>query len=55
LTSQSGEISIYADNDQVYSTTSLMLANATGAGLFNNAAGLSLTNRWDDFTVYDVP
>ena len=55
VTSQSGEISIYADNDQVYSTTSLMLANATGAGLFNNAAGLSLTNRWDDFTVYDAP
>lgn len=52
VTRITGEISIYADNDQVYSTSSPVFANTTGAGLFNNAPGLSLTNRWDDFTVY---
>jgi protocatechuate 3,4-dioxygenase beta subunit len=55
VTTQSGGIVVYADHAQVYSTTNLTFANATGAGLFNNAAGLSLTNRWDNFTVLNVP
>jgi len=55
LTTQAGGISVYADKVQVYSTTSPVFASATGAGLFNNAAGLNLTNRWDNFTVLGVP
>jgi hypothetical protein len=55
VTMQSGEIRIYADNAQVFTITSPVFANATGAGLFNNAPGLSLTNRWDDFAVYNAP
>jgi hypothetical protein len=55
LTTQAGGISVYADKVQVYSTTSQVFASATGAGLFNNAAGLSLTNRWDNFTVFSAP
>jgi hypothetical protein len=55
VTTQAGGITVYADNAQVYSTTSTVFASATGAGLFNNAAGLSLTNRWDNFTVFNAP
>jgi hypothetical protein len=32
-----------------------VLSNATGAGLYNNAPSLGLTNRWDNFTVYAAP
>jgi hypothetical protein len=55
VTTQAGGITVYADNVQVYSTTNLTLATATGAGLFNNTAGLSLANRWDNFTVLNAP
>jgi Carboxypeptidase regulatory-like domain/Concanavalin A-like lectin/glucanases superfamily len=55
VTTQAGGINVYADNAQVYATTSLVFASATGAGLFNNAPGLSLTNRWDNFTVLNAP
>ena len=42
------EFSIYADAALDYSTSSAIFADATGAGLFNNAPGLALTNRWDN-------
>jgi hypothetical protein len=46
-----GTIQVFIDSALVYSTTSSVLANATGAGLYNNAPGLGLTNRWDNFTI----
>jgi hypothetical protein len=55
VTTGLGTIGVYADNTLVYSTTSPIFATATGAGLFNNAPGLALTNRWDNFTVLDAP
>ena len=55
VTNINGTISIYAGTDLVYSTSSNFLATATGAGLYNNAKGMALTNRWDNFTVYNVP
>ncbi|HUS09930.1 MAG TPA: carboxypeptidase regulatory-like domain-containing protein [Pyrinomonadaceae bacterium] len=55
VTSGAGTISVYADNTLLYSTTNDSLANSTGAGLYNNAAGLALTNRWDNFRVFSVP
>ena len=55
VTSNSGSISIFADNVLVYSTNNPILATATGAGLYNNTSGLALVNRWDDFGVFDVP
>ena len=50
-----GKIVVYADNEEVYTTTNPTFAEATGAGLFNHAAGLSLTNRWDNFKVFEAP
>ncbi|MDQ6652979.1 MAG: hypothetical protein M3Y84_09565, partial [Acidobacteriota bacterium] len=55
VTTQAGGINVYADNALVYSTNSSVNAFATGAGLYNNAPGMGLTNRWDNFTVLDVP
>jgi hypothetical protein len=50
-----GLIKVMTDQGFVYSINSSILANATGAGLFNNSPGLGLLNRWDNFTVYDAP
>lgn len=55
VTLQSGSIDIYADNVLLYSTNSMILATAAGAGLFNNGPRLGLTNRWDNFTVLNAP
>jgi hypothetical protein len=55
VTKVDGSISLYAGTTLVYSTGSNVLPGATGAGLYNNAKGMALTNRWDNFTVYDVP
>jgi len=54
VTTNDGNIKIYADASLVYSGASTVLAAATGAGLYNNAPGLGLVNRWDNFTVYDA-
>ena len=55
VTTEAGAISVYADNTLLYSTSNNSLAGSVGAGLYNNAAGLALTNRWDNFTVFTVP
>ncbi|HEY0384691.1 MAG TPA: hypothetical protein VGC64_01705, partial [Pyrinomonadaceae bacterium] len=55
VSTSDGQIKVYADSTLVYSTTSSLLSAGTGAGLYNNSAGLGLVNRWDNFTVYDVP
>ena len=52
LTKADGTLQVIADGALVYSTTSSLLSNATGAGLYNKAPGLGLTNRWDNFTVF---
>jgi hypothetical protein len=55
VTTQTGAINIYADNVPVHFTNSAVHALATGAGLYNRAAGMGLSNRWDNFTVFEVP
>jgi hypothetical protein len=55
VTSNIGDLKVYADGTLVYSTTNLLLAKATGAGLYNNSSGLGLVNRWDNFTVFNAP
>lgn len=49
-----GTINVYA-GALIYSSTNALLANASGAGLYNNGPGLALTNRWDNFTVFAAP
>jgi hypothetical protein len=46
-----GRIQVLVDAKPVLSTSSNVLLSATGAGLYNDAPGLSLTNRWDNFNV----
>jgi len=55
VTTSDGNIKIYADASLVYSGASDILSGATGAGLYNNSAGLGLVNRWDNFTVFAAP
>lgn len=55
VTTNAGEVRVYADGSLVYSATNPFLATATGAGLYNNSSGLGLVNRWDNFTVYNAP
>ncbi|PYT05349.1 MAG: hypothetical protein DMF65_00420, partial [Acidobacteria bacterium] len=55
LTYADGRIQVFAGPALVFSTTSAVLSNSNGAGLYNNAAGLALTNRWDNFTILNAP
>ena len=55
VTYANGVLLVFADNTLVYSTNSSIMATATGAGLYNNSAGLGLVNRWDNFTVFNAP
>ncbi len=55
VTTSAGNIDVYADTTLVYSTTSNVLATATGVGLFNFNDYYALANRWDNFIVYDRP
>ncbi|HEX8179273.1 MAG TPA: carboxypeptidase regulatory-like domain-containing protein [Pyrinomonadaceae bacterium] len=55
VTLRDGTLSVYADATLVYTTTNELLATANGVGLYNDRAGLGLTNRWDNFTVYAAP
>jgi hypothetical protein len=53
-TTNSGDLEVYLDSTRVYSTNIPLLASATGAGLYNNSAGMGLVNRWDNFTVFEA-
>jgi hypothetical protein len=53
-TFKDGRIEVYANTTLVYSTNSSVLANETGAGLWNWGPGQALANRWDNFTVLDA-
>jgi hypothetical protein len=55
VTTSTGALSVYAGNTLLYSTSNALLANSTGAGLYNNGPGLALTNRWDNFRVFTAP
>ena len=55
ITLESGAITIYVGNKQLYSTTSSFAVTATGAGLFNCCVAMGLENRWDNFAVFDAP
>ncbi len=50
-----GGILIYGDNQLVASTSTYWLASESGVGLYNDTYGSALTNRWDNFAVYDLP
>jgi hypothetical protein len=52
VTTAAGVVRVYADDTLLYSTTINLLSTADGAGLYNNGAGLGLTNRWDNFTIF---
>ena len=52
LTHADGRLDVFLDSTPVFSATSAQLSDATGAGLYNNAPGLALTNRWDNFTIF---
>lgn len=55
VTTDEGQVEVYADNTLVYSTDEPLMATATGAGIYNNSSGLGLVNRWDNFTVFNAP
>jgi Concanavalin A-like lectin/glucanases superfamily len=55
VTKNNGDIAVYADNVLTYSTSSTVMAGASGIGIYSNSLGLGLTNRWDNFTVRDAP
>ena len=46
-----GNLRVFIDTTQVYSTNITTFASANKAGLFNNSGGLGLVNRWDNFMV----
>jgi hypothetical protein len=52
VTTGAGAVLVYADSTLLYSTSSSLLANSDGMGLYNNGPGLGLTNRWDNFRVF---
>lgn len=55
VTRGSGAITVFADGVQVYAFSNSLNSTATGAGLFNHGAGMSLQNRWDSFAILDAP
>jgi hypothetical protein len=55
VTTDVGDVKVYADSTLVYSATNPLMATAAGAGLYNNSSGLGLVNRWDNFTVFNAP
>jgi hypothetical protein len=55
VTNSNGTVMVYADDSQVYTTNNSLNAALKGAGIFNYGPGLGLQNRWDNFTIFDVP
>ncbi len=55
VTTNNGDIKVFADQVLVYSTSSTVMSSASGAGIYNNSLGLALRNRWDNFTIRDAP
>lgn len=55
VTTSTGVVSVYADSPLLYTTNNGFLSSSAGAGLYNNGPSLGLTNRWDNFTIFDAP
>ncbi|MDQ3258632.1 MAG: LamG domain-containing protein [Acidobacteriota bacterium] len=55
VTRTTGSIDVYIDGSLIYSTGNVLMATATGAGIYNHQAGSGLVNRWDNFTIFDAP
>jgi hypothetical protein len=55
ITALNGRLDVFVDNILMYSAINPALANVSGVGLYNNASGMALTNRWDNFTVLPIP
>ena len=55
VTTDAGDLKVYADNTLLFSTNTPLMATAIGAGLYNNSFGLGLVNRWENFTVFNAP
>jgi hypothetical protein len=55
VTWNDGRLSVYADELLLHSSIQALMANASGAGLYNEGPGMALTNRWDNFTVLVAP
>jgi hypothetical protein len=54
VTLRTGSINIYAGSTLVYSGSNSLLAAEKNAGLWSFHNGQGLSNRWDNFTVYDA-
>lgn len=54
VTTSTGVVSVYADSTLLYTTNNGFLSSSAGAGLYNNGPGLGLTNRWDNFSIFDA-
>jgi hypothetical protein len=55
VTLREGRIKIYADSTVIRSIRTTLLAGETNVGLWNRGYGQALANRWDNFTVLEVP
>jgi hypothetical protein len=55
VTTTTGVVNVYAGSTLLYTTNNSFLSSSAGAGLYNNGPGLGLTNRWDNFTIFDAP
>ena len=54
VTKATGIIQVFVDSALVYSTTQLVLSRETKAGLYSDARGMGLVNRWDNFRVFEA-
>jgi hypothetical protein len=54
-TLSTGSIKVYAGTTLVFSTSSNALAHATHAGIWSWGKNQGLANRWDNFTVREIP
>jgi hypothetical protein len=55
VTRENGNIQVFLGSSAIYSTTELVLSHESKAGLYSDARGMALVNRWDNFSVYPAP
>jgi len=49
-----GGINIVANSFDIASLTNPTMKSNQGCGIFNNGAGLGLSNRWDNFAISEI-
>lgn len=54
VTTGAGTVRVFADSALVYETVDVFLSGADGLGIYNDGPGMALSNRWDNFTVFEV-